>query len=79
MFKAIFGLSFMGAAFIGLALTTCTHSTPLYAESTYSLERLHKGHAYVIDSGLTSRDCADYLRHYPDSYQCTREAARPIN
>lgn len=72
----LFSLSFIGAVFIGLAVTTCAPSTPIYEESTYALERLHKGHAYVIDSALTWRDCADYLRHYPESYRCAVEPAR---
>lgn len=74
----LFGISFMGALCIGFALTTCEHSTPLYAAPSYALERLHKGHAYVMDSGLTYEDCADYLRHYPESYRCTLEAAKPL-
>lgn len=79
MLKATFALSFMAAVCVALMLTMCEQSTPIYEAPTYTLERLHRGHAYAMDTGLTSEDCADYLRHYPDSYTCTREAARPIN
>lgn len=75
MFKAIFGLSFMGATFAALLLTTCEQSTPIYEESTYALERTIGRDVYTLDSGLTLRDCVDVLP-VDSSYECKRERAQ---
>lgn len=72
----LFSLSFVAAIFTGLAVTNCQHSAPIYDAPEYALERLHKGQAYVIDSGLTWEDCESFLRFYPGSYQCVTQPAR---
>lgn len=75
--KALYLIPFATLA-LCLAVAQCNPSPMIAAapESTYALERLHRGNLYVMDSGLTYRDCADYLRHYPESYRCTLEAPR---